>query len=161
MIVCALFASTWSARAATQDDDFMAARDAFRSGDSVRLERYAKSLNGYPLEPYVAYWRLKLRLDDAAPAEVQATLERLADGPISNTLRIDWLKQLAIKQRWDLFDAEYPQVVGEDADLLCWSLQGRMRAGGAEALSYARTLWFSGREPPESRHAGPRHSLFR
>ena len=149
-MTCALLTGTSLSFAATQDDDFMSAREAFRNGDATKVERYASSLNGYPLEPYVAYWRLKLRLDDATPAEVQATLARIADSPISNTLRMDWLKLLGSKQRWDLFDAEYPQVVGEDSELLCWSLQGRLRAGGEEALNYARALWFNGREQPES-----------
>ncbi len=136
--------------AAGPEEDFLAARDAFRVGDLVKLERYAKSLNDYVLEPYVAYWRLRLRLDEATPEEVQALLERVKDGPVSNSLRTDWLKTLAAKQQWDLFDAEYPRLVGEDIDLLCYSLQSRLRAGGTEALSYARALWFNGREQPES-----------
>src|SRR3972149_2755652 len=47
------------AHAASQDDDFLAAREAFRVGDAVRFERAAKSLGGYVLEPYVDYWRIK------------------------------------------------------------------------------------------------------
>src|SRR5476651_1077135 len=150
LLVCALFACARVACGATQDDDFLAARDAFRVGDAVKLERYAKSLSDYPLEPYIAYWRLRLHLDETAPADVQAMLARLQDGPVSNSLRTDWLKLLAGKQQWDLFDAEYPQLVGDDAELLCDSLQSRLRSGGVEALSYARTLWFSGRDQPDS-----------
>ena len=138
------------AHAASQDEDFLAARDAFRVGDVIGFERYAKSLGDYVLEPYIAYWRIRLRLEEAAPAEVQALLARVSDGPVANSLRIDWLKLLANKQQWDLFDAEYPQFSGEDTELLCFSLQSRLRAGAAEALSYARTLWFSGREQPDS-----------
>ena len=142
-----------AAHAASQDDDFLAAREAFRVGDAVKFERYAKSLNDYILEPYVAYWRLKLRLEDAAPVEIQALLARFNDGPVSNSLRADWLKVLGMRQQWDMFDAEYPQLIGEDAELLCYSLQSRLHAGGTEALSYARALWFSGREQPDSCHA--------
>jgi soluble lytic murein transglycosylase len=150
LFVGALLASVSSAYGATADDDFLAARDAFRAGDAGRLERYAKSLSSYPLEPYLAYWRFRLKLDEAAPSDVRAMLERLQDGPVVNSLRTDWLKQLAVKQQWDLFDAEYPQLEGNDPELLCYSLQSRLRTGGAEALSYARTLWFSGRDQPES-----------
>jgi soluble lytic murein transglycosylase len=145
-----LLACARVAHAATQDDDFLAARDAFRVGDAVKLERYAKSLNDYPLEPYIAYWRLRLHLDETATGDVQAMLARLQDSPVSNSLRTDWLKLLAGKQQWDAFDAEYPQLVGDDTELLCYSLQSRLRAGGAEALSYARALWFNGRDQPES-----------
>jgi soluble lytic murein transglycosylase len=132
----------WCARRVRelQDDDFLAARDAFRSGDAVRLERSARSLAGYILEPYVAYWKLKLRLENAAPAEVQALLERSKDGPVSNSLRSDWLKLLGMRQQWDLFDAEYPQLIGEDSELSCYALQSRLRGGSAEALSSAQRV---------------------
>jgi soluble lytic murein transglycosylase len=139
-----------SAPAVRKDEEFLAAREAFRAGNAIKLERHAKNLGDYVLEPYIAYWQLRLRLDEAAPAEVRAVLERVKDGPVSNSLRTDWLRLLAQRQQWDLFDAEYPQLTGDDAELLCYSLQSRLQAGGAEALSYARTLWFSGRDQPES-----------
>jgi soluble lytic murein transglycosylase len=147
---CALLACAGSAQAASQDDDFLAAREAFRAGDAAKLERYAKSLSSYPLEPYLTYWRFRLRLDEQTPEAVRAMLERLHDGPVVNSLRTDWLKQLANRQQWDLFDAEYPLLEGSDTELLCYSLQSRLRVDGAEPLSYARTLWFSGRDQPES-----------
>ena len=128
----------------------MAAREAFRAGDAARLDRYAKSLSNYPLEPYLAYWRFRMQLDDATPDAVRAMLVRLQDGPVVNSLRTDWLKQLGLKQQWDVFDIEFPQLETPDSELVCYSLQSRLRTGGAEALSYARTLWFSGRDQPES-----------
>src|SRR5450759_20856 len=106
-----------AAHAASQDDDFLAAREAFRVGDAVKFERYAKSLGGYVLEPYVDYWRLKLRLENASTDEVRALLGRVKDGPVSNYLRADWLKVLGMKQRWELFDAEYPHLIGEDTEI--------------------------------------------
>src|SRR3990172_7048982 len=139
--------------AASPDDAFLAAREAFRVGDAVRFERHAKSLNGHILEPYIAYWRLRLRLDQATLEEVQALLARVKDGPVSNSLRADWLRMLGMKQQWELFDAEYPLLVGEDTELLCFTLQSRLRAGGTEALHSARTLWFSGRDMPDSCNA--------
>ena len=144
---------TAAAHAASPDDDFLAAREAFRGGDAVKLERYAKSLSGYVLEPYIAYWRLRLRLEEAAPAEVQALLARLKDGPVSNSLRTDWLKLLAMKQQWELFDAEHPQLVTADAELSCYALQSRMRTDAEAALRAARAMWFSGREQPDSCNA--------
>ncbi|MCX7138564.1 MAG: hypothetical protein NTW47_18530 [Proteobacteria bacterium] len=75
LFLCALLACAGMARAA-QDDDFLAAREAFRVGDVVKFERSAKSLSGYPLEPYIAYWRLRLRLEQATPEEVQGAVRR-------------------------------------------------------------------------------------
>ena len=139
-----------SAFAATQDDDFLAAREAFRVADVVRFERAAKSLADYPLEPYIAYWRLRMRLEQATPEDVQALLTRIKDGPVSNSLRADWLKLLANRQQWEMFDAEFAQIFGDDLELLCLSLQNRARSGNLEALEKARTLWFSGRDQPET-----------
>ena len=56
--------------AADAGDDFLAARDAFRLGDARRLDQYAARLQNYVLEPYVAYWRLRMRLDEASAADV-------------------------------------------------------------------------------------------
>jgi len=50
---------------ASQDDDFVAAQEAFRAGDAARLARHAQRLKGYVLEPYVEYYQLRLRLEDA------------------------------------------------------------------------------------------------
>lgn len=139
-----------SASAASADDDFLAAREAFRVGDAVKLERIAASLGSHTLEPYVAYWRLKLRLEQASASEVQALLARLRDGPLSNILRGDWLRLMGSRQQWDVFDAEYPLFVGDDVALRCYALQSRLRSAATEAASAARGIWLSGRELPES-----------
>src|SRR5450759_2397406 len=141
------------AHAARQDDDFLAAREAFRVGDAVKFERSAKSLGGYVLEPYVDYWRLKLRLENAGADEVQALLARLRDGSLADRLRADWLKLLGMKQQWELFDAEYPLLVNEDAELGCFALRSKLRTDADAALRAARALWFSGREQPDSCNA--------
>jgi len=141
------------AHAASQDDDFLAAREAFRVGDAVRFERAAKSLGGYVLEPYVDYWRMKLRLENADADEVRALLVLLRDGPVAARLRADWLKVLGMKQQWELFDTEYPQLVNEHAELACYALQSRLRIDAEAALRAARAFWFSGREQPESCNA--------
>src|SRR5215469_11731748 len=90
-------------RAEPTDADFVAARDAFRAGDAARLERIAPRLNGYLLEPYVEYWRLKLKLDDADPAAVRAFLERYANMPLAERLLAEWLKSLGKRGEWKTF----------------------------------------------------------
>jgi soluble lytic murein transglycosylase len=148
-LLCAQLCFSMAA-AATPDDEFVAAREAFRAGDALRLERYARNLGEHPLEPYVAYWRLRLRLEQATGEEIQALLARVKDGPVSNSLRADWLRLLANRQQWELFESEYAQFVGDDPDLFCLSLQSRASSGNLEALEKARGLWFSGRDQPDS-----------
>ena len=132
------------------DRDFAAARDAFRAGDSARLERLAPQLKGHLLEPYVQYWRLKLKLDDADAESVRAFLARYADMPLAERLRAEWLKSLGRREQWDIFAAEYPALAAPDVELACYAAQlkraRKIEGDGPEV----RRFWFSGQEQPES-----------
>lgn len=142
--------ASMGAFAAGQDEEFLAARDAFRTGDAARLERHAARVKGYVLEPYVTYWRLRMRLEDADPAELRAFMRAHPDTPVSDRLRTDWLRMLGERKQWDLFDAEFPGLVRDDIEITCYALQSQLRSAESEALAAARALWFAGRESPES-----------
>ncbi len=134
------------------DAEFAAARDAYRAGDSARLERLAPRLKGHLLEPYVLYWRLRLKLDDADPENMRAFLERYAGMPLADRLRSEWLKSLGKHGAWALFATESPPRVAEDVELACYAAQfqlQRKREGDNPALE-VRRFWFSGQEQPES-----------
>jgi len=133
-----------------QDDEVRAARDAFRLGQAARLDQAAARLRGHPLEPWVQYWQLRLRLEAAEIPEVQAALTRLADTRAGDQLRADWLKVLGRRGQWELFAAERPRLVNSDTEIDCHSLTQRRVTGDAAALAEARPLWFTGRDLPES-----------
>jgi len=136
---------------ADQDYDFLAARDAFRAGNAARLESYAARLKGSPLEPYLAYYRLRLRLETTDTATIQAFLARTDETPIIDRLRGEWLKTLGKKRQWDLFAAEYPHLINEDTELSCYEMQMLWRAHETEVLQKARSFWLTGNdELPES-----------
>ncbi|WP_435627563.1 transglycosylase SLT domain-containing protein [Candidatus Ferrigenium straubiae] len=135
---------------ADQTADFLAARDAFRAGDAAKLERSAQRLKNTPLEVYASYYRLRLGLEKADAGAVKDFLSRPEDTPMIDRLRGEWLKALGRKQQWELFDAEYPRLLGEDAELTCYALQSRRRSQEQEALSEARRLWFNGKGLPDS-----------
>lgn len=151
---------------ADQDADFLAAHDAFLAGDTVKLGRYAQRLKNTPLEVYVNYYQLRLSLGNAdtrpvpskaewpvpnSVAEAVTTfLARPEDTPMIDQLRGEWLKLLGRKQRWELFDAEYPRLTNEDTELTCYALQSRRRTQELAALREARKLWFTGKEQPDS-----------
>lgn len=137
------------AHAATRDDDFLAAREAYRAGDSKKLALLARRLNGHILQPYVVYWQLQTRLDAADPDDIRAFLAANQDSPLSERLRNDWLKLLGKKQQWELFDAELPHLVNDDIEIICYALQSRIRLD-PHALREARPLWFVTRNLPES-----------
>jgi soluble lytic murein transglycosylase len=143
-----------AASAQPSDADFAAARDAYRAGDAARLERIAPRLAGYLLEPYVTYWRLRLKLDDADPLAVRDFLDRYADLPLADRLRSEWLKALARRGAWTVFAAEYPKHGAEDVELACYAAQFRAQhkdsGEAAGAAAEASRFWFSGQEQPES-----------
>jgi len=138
-----------AAGGANLDDAFLKARDAARSGDSRQLEQIATKFQGHLLEPYVQYWRLKMRLESRDPAEIRAWLAANRDTPLSDYLRRDWLKQLGKNSQWELFEAELPALVNEDLEMTCYTLQNRVRTDSL-ALREARPLWFVARDLPGS-----------
>ena len=146
----ALFAVVLAAQAADSDKDFLAATEAFRTGNAVRVDAYAKRLRGHLLEPYVLYYQLRMRLEDASPAEVRAFADAHQESPISEQLRAEWLKGLGRKEQWDLFDEEFPRLRDADIELTCYALQSRARAYPEETLEEARPLWFVHRSLPDS-----------
>ena len=136
---------------ASQDADFLAARDAFRAGNAAKLDTIAARLKRHPLEPYLAYYQLRMRLETATPAVIQAFLARSDDTPVIDRLRAEWLKLLARKQQWEAFTEEYPRLQNSDTGLTCYELQARGRVQMDTVLQEARAIWLKGDdELPES-----------
>ncbi len=136
--------------AASQDDDFIAARQAFQAGNSARLETYARRLQSHVLEPYAAYYQLSLQLENIDANAVKKFLAHNQGSFLADRLQGEWLKTLGKKQQWELFTAEYPALVNKDAELVCYSLQQRLAASDTTALTEARPLWFSTHDLPKN-----------
>lgn len=134
--------------AAGQDEDFITARNAFQANDRARLARVASGLQGYVLEPYVAYWQLKLDLDNASPEDVQAFLAKYGDSVVGERMRADYLKILATRGDWAQFKVLFPLVPSPDPETLCFAAQAGMRQGDLSGMAAVRPLWASGRELP-------------
>ncbi|MDO9010440.1 MAG: transglycosylase SLT domain-containing protein [Gallionella sp.] len=147
VLLLSLIAST---ALAGQDDDFLAARDAFRAGDAAKLAIFAQRLQHSPLEVYISYYQLRMKLETVDVGVIRAYLARPDDTPLIDKMRAEWLRTLGRKQKWDLFDNEYPRLLAEDAELACYALQSRMRSQQQAVLREVRELWFSGKDMPES-----------
>jgi soluble lytic murein transglycosylase len=135
---------------AANEDEFLAARDAFRAGDARKLDFHASRMNNYVLEPYIAYWQLRLRIDESTGPEVRRFMATYADTPLAPRLLADWLRVLARRQQWDQFDLDHQLYTGDDLDITCYAIQSKARAGNLDALGNARALWFVPRELPEN-----------
>ena len=136
--------------AAQSDADFQAARAAFDRGDRTRLDALAPKLAMHVLQPYVAYWQLKLRLDFVDDDEVKVFLARWPQTPLSDRLRVEWLKVLGKRGQWTTFGTEYPPATGEDVELVCYGIRYRWQGEGEGALKAARPLWFTDKAAPDA-----------
>ncbi|MDP2805332.1 MAG: transglycosylase SLT domain-containing protein [Gallionellaceae bacterium] len=135
---------------ANQDEDFLSAREAFQKGNAAQLERMISRLKNSPLEPYLTYYQLRLHWDGGDSPAIKQFLTRPVDSPVMSQFRNEWLKRLAMKQRWTEFAAEFPQAINVDAELNCYAIQQRAQTNEEAALIEAREKWFSGIGQPES-----------
>jgi soluble lytic murein transglycosylase len=131
---------------ATDDDVFMALRDAARRDDADKAAELAARLPNYAIPSYVDYYRLKPRIKDATPDEIRAYLAKYDGDAIADRLRNDWLLELGKKRDWVLFDEQYPQfALDDDTQVKCYALMSKV-AKGEKVADEARTLLVSPKE---------------
>jgi soluble lytic murein transglycosylase len=130
------------------DDVLVDMNQAFKKGDRKRLAQLLPQARGHALEPWAAYWELKLRLGEAAPQEVQDFLTRYAGTYQEDRLRNDWLLLLGQRRDWAAFAAEHPQYrMGDDKEVRCYALLlENMKLGpssGARIADEVKKNWLS------------------
>lgn len=129
--------------AATGDATFLAARDAVRSGDRVKLSRALETLPAdYPLRAWAEYWQLRQQLDDDDSRGVPGFLAANEGAYLAEKLRADWLRALGKKGQWEDFRREWPRLVEPDVELNCYAAQA---AGAPQSV---RPLWRDGQDLP-------------
>jgi len=148
------------AQAAPGESRVLAAREAFRNGEKIKLtalpnlaERKgpAGQIAQYDLEPWIEYWQLRQRLDDGNANGIIDFLLRQNGSYLAEKLRGDWLKDLGKRQKWEDFQREFPPLQQPDNELTCYALQGRLAVqNDTTALDEARPLWFDVLDMPEA-----------
>ena len=139
-----------AAQAASDDDIFMALRDAARRNDANQAAELAARLPNYAIPSYVDYYRLKPRLKDAAGMEIRDYLARYDGTAIADRLRNDWLLELGKKRDWAVFDAQLPlYVVNDDMQVKCYALLSKL-SRGTTVDEEARALLTSPKEYGEA-----------
>ena len=105
------------------DDVVLEMNQAFKKGDRKRLTALLPGARGHLLEPWAAYWELKVRLDDASTTEVQSFLTRFEGSYQEDRLRNDWLLLLGQRREWTQFAIEHPLYrMGDDREVRCYAL---------------------------------------
>jgi len=138
-----------SAAAASEDDALVGAYDAYRAGDAIRFARQAGDLEAHPLAPWLDYWRLAMRLEDAAPADVSEFLARHRDTYVAELLRGDWLRLTGKRGDWQEFNREVRAYPRDDLEIRCYGWSSRLERDDDSAFAEAREMWLLPSELPE------------
>ncbi|MFP5406877.1 MAG: hypothetical protein ACLGHY_11265, partial [Gammaproteobacteria bacterium] len=148
----ALRGTAAAARAA--DEALVQARQAFVRNDPARFEAAAAGASGHMLAEYLDFWRLRMRLQnselDAGTGGADGAIQRFLTGHpgtiVADLMRRDWMRDLAERRQWALFDSQYiAWILRDDEQLDCQYWQGRIERGlpaeGAfDALNAVRDL---------------------
>ena len=132
-----------------QQKRFLAAEQALKKHQTTLFEQLKSALADYPLLPYLEYQALLQRLDRATPEEVESFLERHADTPLAQRLRVRWLNRLAKRKEWSSYLRFY--LADGNVTRQCHYLHALIREGRREeAFSRVEPLWLHGRSRPKA-----------
>ncbi|MBU4581901.1 MAG: lytic transglycosylase domain-containing protein [Proteobacteria bacterium] len=148
-ILVALPIAASAAGGSSQERALLAAHDAFLAGDKAKLARHAEKIPGHVLDSYVSFWRLRLRLEEADPAELRDFLARNEGTVLAEQLRKDWLPVLGKKGQWEIFREEYSALVKADPDVACYALQERRRRQDASVSAEVKSFFMAPQALPE------------
>jgi len=96
---------------------------AFGRKDGKKLAALLPLVRGHALEPWAAYWELRLRLASASTDEIEAFLQRWKGSYQEDRLRNDWLLLLGERSQWDVFAKVHPQFrMKDDRQVDCYAL---------------------------------------
>jgi soluble lytic murein transglycosylase len=96
--------------------------NAFTHNDRKKLSHLLPQAKGHVLEPWAAYWELRVRLGDASDNEVKEFLNKYTGSYQEDRLRNDWLLLLAQRQEWSQFEREYALYrMHDDKEVECYA----------------------------------------
>ncbi len=144
------FMNTANGQIVTQnksDDVILEMNQAFKKNDKSQLSRLLPKAKGHALEPWAAYWELRVRLDQASTAEIQEFLTTYAGTYAEDRLRNDWLLQLGRQRDWALIAQEYPRFrMNDDREVRCYALGTEAQLSKPETPAELKKLWYALRE---------------
>jgi soluble lytic murein transglycosylase len=120
---------------------------AFKKNDKGQLTRLLPRAKGHTLEPWAAYWELRVRLDQASDSEIQQFLSQYAGTYAEDRLRNDWLLQLGRQREWPTFAQEYSRFrMNDDREVRCYALANEPLLSKPETPAELKRLWYAFRD---------------
>lgn len=134
--------------ASADEKQFIAAREAFRTGNAIALHEAVNRLNpAYPLAIYAENYRLRNLMARNDTAGITEFLIQNAGSHVAERLRADWLRWLAKNARWSEVDREFPKLLAPTADDQCIVQQARWALGDQRVLDQIQGRWLDMLEP--------------
>lgn len=133
----------------SQQRNFLAAHEALMAGNTAKFQRLKKSLKNYKLYPYLEYAELERNIASASDRQIARFIKKYADTPLADRMRKLWLKELAKKQRWKKFHAEYSDKFSGNTTLRCHYLHAALKQQ-KDVLEEVRALWLTGKTLPNA-----------
>lgn len=135
--------------AASTDDDFLAARDAYGRNRIAQFERFAHRVpTSYPLHFYLDYWHLKT-VNASPEAMVQFASEH-GDSPLSARAYQDLARYYGSKEDWDHFRPVAAKLSAKNTELTCYDLRARLARGNQAAVGEGLRIWLTAQDLPSS-----------
>jgi soluble lytic murein transglycosylase len=129
------------------DEVILEMNQAFKKNDKAQLSRLLPKAKGHTLEPWAAYWDLRVRLDQASESEIQQFLTQYAGTYAEDRLRNDWLLQLGRQREWATFTQEYPRFrMNDDREVRCYALSTDAFLSKPETAAELKRLWYAFRD---------------
>lgn len=140
---------------APEDARFLAARDAFRKGDTANFKRLSAELSNHDLAIYLDYWPLTVGLNDPgeAPAKLPAVHSFLSahDGDLlAERLRQSLIREWARRGQWESVSQETSKLINPELEMRCLSLRARLARQDTTAWPLAHALWLTTPELPDA-----------
>ena len=140
-------AQSSAAAKGSTDELIVEMSQAFKKGNGKRLSSLLPQVAGHPLEPWAAYWELRVRLDTAAPSEVQQFFSRYAGTYQEDRLRNDWLLLLGQRRYWTDFAAEQALFrMSDDREVRCYSMALEPLQSSPELVNEFKRQWYGQKE---------------
>ena len=144
------------------DEVILDMHQAFKKNDKGQLTRLLPRAKGHTLEPWAAYWELRVRLDQASDSDIQQFLSQYAGTYAEDRLRNDWLLQLGRQREWATFAQEYPRFrMNDDREVRCYALANEPLLSKPETVAELKRLWYALRDTEDgcTYTAGKLHDL--
>ncbi len=138
-----------SVLAYADDQDFMAAREAYRVADIPALVDYSTKLQGNLFAVYADYYLLSRQLDKADGIAVITFLQKYPDTWLAEKLRGEWLVMLAKRGDWPNYQQFYGGLAKPELEHKCYNYTARINTSDKKAASEALAeLWLTTKDLP-------------